>query len=63
MGPRERGLPRPPGHLSVIHAELILGGFFTGAFIGFFWHPLAAVLAMLTVALVAFRSRPEVDQR
>jgi hypothetical protein len=50
--------------LSVIHVELILGGLHTGAFIGFFWHPVAAVLAMLTAALLAFRSRrPEADPR
>jgi hypothetical protein len=35
------------------NAELVLGGILTGAVIGFFWHPLAAFLAMFTVALIA----------
>ena len=48
----------------MIHAELILGGLFTGAFIGFFWHPVAAGFALLTATLIAFGSRrPEVDRR
>ncbi len=47
----------------VMHAEVIVGGAFTGALIGFFWHPAGAVTALAMGALLAFgareRRRPE----
>jgi hypothetical protein len=42
--------------MSLIHAELVLGGLLTGALIGFFWPPAAALLAMLTAAAVSLRA-------
>jgi len=40
------------------HTELVVGGVVTGSFIGFFWHPVAAVAAaLLVVALVAVGDR------
>jgi hypothetical protein len=48
--------------VSASHAELVLGGILTGAVIGFFWHPLAALLVVLTAALIALRAdRPAHD--
>jgi len=41
---------------TLIHAELVLGGFVTGSVIGFFWHPAAAILALLTTALISLRA-------
>ncbi len=47
--------------MSARHAELVLGGILTGAVIGFFWHPLAALL-VLAAALIALRAdRPAHD--
>jgi len=41
-----------------IHTELIVGGVVTGGFIGFFWHPMAALAAALVVvALVTVGER------
>jgi hypothetical protein len=41
-----------------IHTELVVGGVMTGGFIGFFWHPVAALTAVLVVvALVAVGDR------
>jgi hypothetical protein len=40
------------------HTELIVGGAVTGGFIGFFWHPAAALmLAVLALAVVTVRER------
>jgi len=41
-----------------IHTELVVGGVVTGGFIGFFWHPVAALTAALVVvAFVAVGDR------
>ena len=41
-----------------IHTELVVSGVVTGGFIGFFWHPVAALTAaLLVVALVAVGDR------
>ena len=41
-----------------VHTELVVGGALTGGFIGFFWHPVAALLAALVAAgLVAVGDR------
>jgi hypothetical protein len=42
--------------VSVLHIELVLGGLLTGALIGFFWPPAAALVAMLTAAAVSLRA-------
>ena len=33
-----------------VHTELVVGGALTGGFIGFFWHPVAALVAALVAA-------------
>lgn len=38
---------------TVIHAEVIVVGAFTGTLIGFFWHPVGAVAALAIGALLA----------
>ena len=46
-----------------IHTELVVGGAVTGGFIGFFWHPVAALTAALVVVtLVAVGDRSPVSQ-
>ena len=41
-----------------IHTELVVGGFVTGGFIGFFWHPAVALATvLLVVSLVAVGDR------
>jgi hypothetical protein len=42
--------------VSAIHIELVLGGLLTGALIGFFWPPSAALVAMLTAVAVSLRA-------
>jgi len=41
----------------VIHAEVIVGGAFTGALIGFFWHPAGAAAALAMGALLVLGAR------